>query len=154
MYQPANTSSAPQFIFRGQPPTLDPLRAAINELFLADETRCVDALLAQAKLDDKARAEIQARAKMLVETVRKNRSSKGGIEEFLRQYDLSSQEGMVLMSLAEAFLRAGNSFAKAAAIKEHWRVSPGFSSMSSCRAPRTSPCADVVFPSECECAGS
>jgi len=105
MYQPADTSSDPQFIFRGQPPKLDPLRAAINDLFLADETKCVDALLAQAKLDDKARAEIQARAKTLVEAVRKNRQHKGGIEEFLRQYDLSSQEGMVLMCLAEAFLR-------------------------------------------------
>src|SRR5690348_14522418 len=105
MYQPAETSSSPQFIFRGQPPKLDPLRAAIDELFLADETHCVDALLAQAKLDDKSRTEIQARAKTLVEAVRRNRSSKGGIEEFLRQYDLSSQEGMVLMCLAEAFLR-------------------------------------------------
>ncbi len=105
MYQPADTSSDPQFIFRGQPPKLDPLRAAINELYLADEAKCVDTLLAQAKLDDKARAEIQARAKKLVETVRKNRVAKGGIEEFLRQYDLSSQEGMVLMCLAEALLR-------------------------------------------------
>src|SRR5690348_5087413 len=105
MYQPADTSSDPQFIFRGQPQKLDPLRAAINELFLADETKCVDALLAQAKVDDKARAEIQTRAKTLVEAVHKNRQHKGGIEEFMRQYDLSSQEGMVLMCLAEAFLR-------------------------------------------------
>ena len=110
MSQPAAAASAgipadPHFVFRGQPPKLDPLRAAIDELFLADETKCVDALLAQAKLDDKSRAEIQARAKALVEAVRKNRTSKGGIEEFLRQYDLSSQEGMVLMCLAEAFLR-------------------------------------------------
>src|SRR3954463_15159285 len=98
MYQPAAApspqSDGHRFIFQAKPPALDPLRAAINELYLADETRCVDALLAQAKLDDKARAEIQSRAKKLVEAVRRNRSSKGGIEEFLRQYDLSSQEGM------------------------------------------------------------
>ncbi|HEY3858844.1 MAG TPA: hypothetical protein VGM47_04430, partial [Gammaproteobacteria bacterium] len=105
MYQPADVSSDERFIFRTQPPKLDPLRAAINELYLADEARCVDALLTQAKLDDKSRAEIQARAKTLVQAVRKNRQHKGGIEEFLRQYDLSSQEGMVLMCLAEAFLR-------------------------------------------------
>ena len=106
MYQPAaDAASDDRFIFKGTPPALDPLRAAINALYLADETKCVDALLAQAKLDDKSRTEIQARAKHLVETVRKNRTAKGGIEEFLRQYDLSSQEGMVLMSLAEAFLR-------------------------------------------------
>jgi len=105
MYQPADTSSDEHFIFRSQPPKLDPLRAAINELYLADETRCVDTLLVQEKLDDTSRAQIQARAKTLVEAVRKNRQHKGGIEEFLRQYDLSSQEGMVLMCLAEAFLR-------------------------------------------------
>ncbi|HEX7965884.1 MAG TPA: bifunctional proline dehydrogenase/L-glutamate gamma-semialdehyde dehydrogenase PutA [Gammaproteobacteria bacterium] len=105
MYQPADTASDDRFIFQGNPPALDPLRAAINALYLADETQCVDALLEQARLDDKSRAEIQARAKALVETVRRNRKAKGGIEEFLRQYDLSSQEGMVLMCLAEAFLR-------------------------------------------------
>ncbi|MGE5626295.1 MAG: bifunctional proline dehydrogenase/L-glutamate gamma-semialdehyde dehydrogenase PutA [Bacillota bacterium] len=106
MYQPESAPSTdPRFIFQGKPPVLDPLRSAINEFYLADETRCVDALLAQAKLPAEARERIQARAKSLVETVRKNRTAKGGIEEFLRQYDLSSQEGMVLMCLAEALLR-------------------------------------------------
>src|SRR5215469_15835163 len=107
MYQPAEsvTVSNPNFVFPGPAPALSPLRAAINELFLADETRCVDALLKAAILDGAARSRIQARAAGLVQTVRKNRSAKGGIEEFLRQYDLSSQEGMVLMCLAEALLR-------------------------------------------------
>ncbi|HEV2213163.1 MAG TPA: proline dehydrogenase family protein, partial [Gammaproteobacteria bacterium] len=107
MYQPVESESAPnpKFIFPGAAPKLEGLRAAMNELFLADEARCVDALLPQARLDDAARGRIQARATGLVEAVRKNRTSKGGIEEFLRQYDLSSQEGMVLMCLAEAFLR-------------------------------------------------
>src|SRR5690348_14110388 len=107
MSQPASAvqPTDPRFVFPGNPPVLDPLRAAINELYLADETRCVDALLAQAKLPGEARERIQSRARSLVEAVRRNRQHKGGIEEFLRQYDLSSQEGMVLMCLAEAFLR-------------------------------------------------
>jgi RHH-type proline utilization regulon transcriptional repressor/proline dehydrogenase/delta 1-pyrroline-5-carboxylate dehydrogenase len=105
MYQPAESAQPESFVFKGQALKLDPLRAAINELYLADETRCVDALLARAQLDDQARREIQSRARALVETVRHNREAKGGIEEFLRQYDLSSQEGMVLMCLAEALLR-------------------------------------------------
>ena len=107
MSQPAEsvTVSNPNFVFIGKAPALNPLRAAINELFLADETRCVDALLKEARLDPAARSRIQARAAGLVTTVRKNRAAKGGIEEFLRQYDLSSQEGMVLMCLAEALLR-------------------------------------------------
>ncbi|MGH8312846.1 MAG: proline dehydrogenase family protein, partial [Gammaproteobacteria bacterium] len=92
-------------MFEGAPLTLKPLRAAINELYLADETRCVEALLAQAQLDASARAHIRKRAIALVQAVRNNRKPKGGVEEFLRQYDLSSQEGMVLMCLAEALLR-------------------------------------------------
>ncbi|MGH8278955.1 MAG: proline dehydrogenase family protein, partial [Gammaproteobacteria bacterium] len=107
MSQPAAkmTASQPGFIFAGAPLTLAPLRAAINELYLADETGCVDALLKQVKLDAAARARIHQRAAGLVEAVRRNRKPKGGIEEFLREYDLSSQEGMVLMCLAEALLR-------------------------------------------------
>ena len=107
MYQPADSEviSHSCFVFDGAPPVLKPLRAAINELYLADETRCVDALLTEAKLDAGAQQRIQARATDLVRAVRAHRKPKGGVEEFLRQYDLSSQEGMVLMCLAEALLR-------------------------------------------------
>jgi len=107
MSQPAESQPVPHasFVFDGVAPALKPLRAAINELYLADETCCVDALLAQAKLDAPARSRIQAQATHLVEAVRRNRSAKSGVEAFLRQYDLSSQEGVVLMCLAEALLR-------------------------------------------------
>ena len=107
MYQPADSdaSHSEHFVFEGAPLTLKPMRVAIDELYLADETSCVDALLGQAKLDTGAREHIHARATELVEAVRRNRKPKGGVEEFLRQYDLSSQEGMVLMCLAEALLR-------------------------------------------------
>ena len=107
MYQPADPAavSPAAFIFTGPPPRLDPLRSAINALYLADETRCVEALLTQVKLDTAARQRIHERAAGLVRAVRINRGNKGGIEAFLHQYDLSSQEGMVLMCLAEALLR-------------------------------------------------
>ncbi|MDE2092183.1 MAG: bifunctional proline dehydrogenase/L-glutamate gamma-semialdehyde dehydrogenase, partial [Gammaproteobacteria bacterium] len=107
MSQPAESQPVPHasFIFDGAAPTLKPLRTAINELYLADETGCVDDLLKQAKLDNAARQRIQATATRLVEAVRRNRTAKSGVEAFLRQYDLSSQEGVVLMCLAEALLR-------------------------------------------------
>lgn len=107
MYQPADSEArAPaSFVFEGTAFALKPLRAAVNELYLADEAACVEALLKQVHLDKAARARIGQRATQLVETVRKNRKPKGGVEEFLRQYNLSSQEGMVLMCLAEALLR-------------------------------------------------
>jgi RHH-type proline utilization regulon transcriptional repressor/proline dehydrogenase/delta 1-pyrroline-5-carboxylate dehydrogenase len=107
MYQPADSgiTRPARFVFEKLPPAPSHLRAAVNELYLADETACIEALLKQARLDDAARSRTQKRATELVEAVRAHRKPKGGVEEFLRQYDLSSQEGMVLMCLAEALLR-------------------------------------------------
>lgn len=99
------SSSVPPVIFADNAPRLSELREAMNALYLADETATVKALLDQARLSDDARARIHERAKTLVEAVRANADSKGGIEAFLQQYDLSSQEGMVLMCLAEALIR-------------------------------------------------
>ena len=44
-------------------------------------------------------------AAQLVRAVRKNTKNDGGIEAFLQQYDLSSDEGVLLMCIAEALLR-------------------------------------------------
>ena len=53
MSMTANTSS---FIFRHLPEAPSELRARIGELWLADESACLDTLLPLAKLDDAARA--------------------------------------------------------------------------------------------------
>ncbi|MEI2422676.1 hypothetical protein V6O07_20530, partial [Arthrospira platensis SPKY2] len=52
---------------------------------------------------------IRATAIRLVEAVRRNRRRVSGLDAFLQQYDLSSQEGVVLMCLAEALLRVPDS---------------------------------------------
>jgi len=80
-------------------------RRRMHELWLADEAQCLDALLPLATLNEHARARVRTRADNLVTAVRAARSSASGVEAFLHQYDLSSQEGMVLMCLAEALLR-------------------------------------------------
>ncbi len=95
----------PALVFAGAAPPLEGLRREINALYLADEATCVRALLEEARLPDDARARIQERAATLVEAVRRQSMGKSGIEAFLQQYDLSSQEGMVLMCLAEALIR-------------------------------------------------
>ena len=46
-----------------------------------------------------------AQAEQLVHAVRAERVAAGGVDAFLREYDLSSHEGVVLMCLAEALLR-------------------------------------------------
>ena len=80
-------------------------RRRMHDLWLADEAQCVGALLPLATLNEHARARVRTRADNLVTAVRAARSNASGVEAFLHQYDLSSQEGMVLMCLAEALLR-------------------------------------------------
>lgn len=96
-------------IFQDKPPALQPLRHAINDAFLADETECVSALLPLARLADAATQRVAQRARRLVTHVREKRLSLGGIDAFMHEYDLTSQEGVSLMCLAEALLRIPDS---------------------------------------------
>ncbi|HET6629756.1 MAG TPA: bifunctional proline dehydrogenase/L-glutamate gamma-semialdehyde dehydrogenase PutA [Woeseiaceae bacterium] len=87
-----------QLHYRLEP--LDP----ISDCYLADEESLVAELAAVAEvpsLGDK----IAATAERLVETVRRESTRDGGIDAFLQQYDLSSEEGVLLMCIAEALLR-------------------------------------------------
>jgi RHH-type proline utilization regulon transcriptional repressor/proline dehydrogenase/delta 1-pyrroline-5-carboxylate dehydrogenase len=77
----------------------------INGSYLADETRLIKELLELARLPEEQAAAARALAAQLVESVRRNRSGKTGIDAFLREYDLGSKEGVILMCLAEALLR-------------------------------------------------
>ena len=92
-------------IFEGSSPPPDALRRAIAAAYRADEGECVSVLLAAADLGPLASARIAARAQSLVAAVRAGRQGAGGIDAFLQEYELSSQEGVVLMCLAEALLR-------------------------------------------------
>jgi RHH-type proline utilization regulon transcriptional repressor/proline dehydrogenase/delta 1-pyrroline-5-carboxylate dehydrogenase len=79
--------------------------AAVNAAWLADETEIVTRLVGLARLAPAARAAVREDAVRLVQAARERRSGSSGIEAFLQQYDLGSQEGIVLMCLAEALLR-------------------------------------------------
>src|SRR5262245_27313724 len=52
-----------------------------------------------------AERRIDALATRLIEAVRERSGGLGGIEDFLREYSLSTKEGLALMVLAEALLR-------------------------------------------------
>ncbi|HKX56733.1 MAG TPA: bifunctional proline dehydrogenase/L-glutamate gamma-semialdehyde dehydrogenase PutA [Xanthomonadales bacterium] len=71
----------------------------------ADEEQVVQRLLQIARLDPEATARINKRAAMLVSQVRSRQAEQGVMEAFMMEYDLSSEEGIVLMCLAEALLR-------------------------------------------------
>ncbi|MGQ0384429.1 MAG: bifunctional proline dehydrogenase/L-glutamate gamma-semialdehyde dehydrogenase PutA [Gammaproteobacteria bacterium] len=78
---------------------------AMNGAWLADEAALIARLAAEALLPPAAREEVRRDAIALVRAARTRRGARGGIEAFLQQYDLASQEGVVLMCLAEALLR-------------------------------------------------
>jgi RHH-type proline utilization regulon transcriptional repressor/proline dehydrogenase/delta 1-pyrroline-5-carboxylate dehydrogenase len=73
--------------------------------YLADEEALVKELSAAADPGHSAREKIVHTAAQLVRAVRRNKSKEAGIEAFLQQYDLSSEEGVLLMCIAEALLR-------------------------------------------------
>ena len=97
------------------PRAADPLRTAITAAWMRDETEAVRELLAQARQPDRDGSEphggeddrvaIQATAADLVRRVRSRAHDQGAIEAFMRQYDLGSDEGVLLMCVAEALLR-------------------------------------------------
>lgn len=82
-----------------------PLREEISRAWLVDETRLVHSLITQAELDPAQSAAIAKRARQLIIKTREQAQVSGGIEALLREYDLSTQEGVTLMCLAEALLR-------------------------------------------------
>ncbi|MBT8090164.1 MAG: bifunctional proline dehydrogenase/L-glutamate gamma-semialdehyde dehydrogenase PutA [Gammaproteobacteria bacterium] len=91
--------------FVDQPAALQGSIPDINDLYLADEEKLVMELVQAADAGGPTREKIQSTAAQLVRAVRKNTARDGGIEAFLQQYDLSSDEGVLLMCIAEALLR-------------------------------------------------
>ncbi|MGD2127961.1 MAG: bifunctional proline dehydrogenase/L-glutamate gamma-semialdehyde dehydrogenase PutA [Lysobacterales bacterium] len=81
------------------------MRDSIDRLYLADEEELVLSLLAEAELDAAATERVNRMAQMLVTAVRVRKHEQGLLDAFMQEYDLSSEEGVVLMCLAEALLR-------------------------------------------------
>jgi RHH-type proline utilization regulon transcriptional repressor/proline dehydrogenase/delta 1-pyrroline-5-carboxylate dehydrogenase len=91
--------------FTGQRAAEPGMIAGLNGRYLADERQLVRELVDTADPGESAREEIRETASELVLAVRRNRAKEGGLDAFLKQYDLSSEEGVLLMCIAEALLR-------------------------------------------------
>jgi len=89
-----------------------------NEFYRADEAEVVTSLLKQIHQTPEQSKRIAQRAKLLVEGVREKKQDKFSIENFLQTYDLNSQEGIVLMCLAEALLRVPDTDTKTRLIRD------------------------------------
>ncbi len=73
--------------------------------YLIDEEIWVNQLLDHANSGAGKRQEIKQLATQLVENVRAQIDDMDGVDAFMKEYDLSSKEGILLMCLAEALLR-------------------------------------------------
>ena len=80
-------------------------RSAIAAMLFTDEAAVVRRLAAEALLSDGEQRRVAELARQLVAAVRAGRRQQGGIDAFMQEYSLSSEEGVVLMCLAEALLR-------------------------------------------------
>ncbi|MGY6554607.1 MAG: bifunctional proline dehydrogenase/L-glutamate gamma-semialdehyde dehydrogenase PutA [Wenzhouxiangella sp.] len=84
---------------------MDAFDRSLDQAWELDEAEHVRFLLGQTGLDPAARAFVKQQAEDLVLRVRERARDAGAMEAFMREYDLSSEEGVVLMCLAEALLR-------------------------------------------------
>ena len=93
------------WVHRDPSPPPDPLRHAVRAAYRLDEAEADLRILAAASLAPSPKSRIAASARRLVAEARKRRHGGGGIDVFLTEYRLSSQEGIALLCLAEALLR-------------------------------------------------
>ncbi|TMM48449.1 bifunctional proline dehydrogenase/L-glutamate gamma-semialdehyde dehydrogenase PutA [Qipengyuania marisflavi] len=78
-------------------------RADLRAQYRAEENACVEQRMAQAAPATAKHAEAAALASELIEHARTRKAS--GLDAFLQQYGLATDEGIALMCLAEALLR-------------------------------------------------
>ncbi|MFI5015058.1 MAG: bifunctional proline dehydrogenase/L-glutamate gamma-semialdehyde dehydrogenase PutA [Hyphomicrobiales bacterium] len=86
------------------PPSICPI-PAFAAAFAPDDAGLARLLLGRADAPPAVEAAIDATARRLIGAIRGRSGGIGGVEEVLREYSLTTKEGLALMVLAEALLR-------------------------------------------------
>ncbi|MBL8445281.1 MAG: proline dehydrogenase family protein, partial [Zoogloeaceae bacterium] len=81
------------------------LRQAITRAYRTPEPQCVPPLAEAAQLDPNMQQRVRTLAAQLVTGLRGERTRSSGVDALMKEFSLSSQEGVALMCLAEALLR-------------------------------------------------
>ncbi len=107
----------------------DGRRGEIDAAYRAAESDCVARLADAAELPERVRADAAALARKLIEGLRA-RPAGGLVQGLMREYALSSQEGVALMCMAEALLRIPDAATRDALIADkvgggEWRAHVG-----------------------------
>ncbi len=106
------------------------LRRKILDFYRADENICLDRLMSEARFDKPSLAAIENSARQLIAAVRAEHGGKAGVEAFLQAYQLTTEEGVALMCLAEALLRIPDNKTRDSLIRDkigpgHWQKGAG-----------------------------
>jgi RHH-type proline utilization regulon transcriptional repressor/proline dehydrogenase/delta 1-pyrroline-5-carboxylate dehydrogenase len=92
-----------------RPPAAKPPLPVFDAPYAEDDVAIARRLWRTTALPPDAEARIDARARDLIGAIRARSGGLGGVEEMLREYSLSTKEGLALMVLAEALLRVPDS---------------------------------------------
>jgi len=82
-----------------------PIPLRFNAPYAGDDDTLIASFAATLRFDAAANARIDADATRFIQAIRDQSGSIGGVEDFLREYGLSTPEGLAMMVLAEALLR-------------------------------------------------
>ncbi|MER9519391.1 hypothetical protein NKI44_18895 [Mesorhizobium sp. M0614] len=97
---------------------------AITAAYRRPETECLPPLVEAARAPADLRAPIRGTARKLIEALRAKHKGTG-VEGPVREYSLSSQEGVALMCLAEALLRILDTATRDAPIRDRFPKATG-----------------------------
>lgn len=85
--------------------TTTPVLTAFHAAHAPDDDRLIRDFGEKLEFSTAQDRAIDARATKLIKAIRSESGQMGGVEDFLREYGLSTREGLALMVLAEALLR-------------------------------------------------
>ncbi|MBE1301390.1 MAG: bifunctional proline dehydrogenase/L-glutamate gamma-semialdehyde dehydrogenase PutA [Alteromonadaceae bacterium] len=92
------------------------LRQTIRDFYRIDEEQVIEHILPLAEVGVKARSRAWERARQIVLNIRQ--TEEAGVDALLNEYSLSTEEGVVLMCLAEALLRVPDTKTQDALIRD------------------------------------
>ncbi len=93
-------------------------RDAIRSAYRAPEPVCVPPLIEEARLDSALSAKVESLAYGLVSKMRAERGHAFGVEALMKEFSLSTREGVALMCLAESLLRIPDAETRDALIRD------------------------------------
>ena len=90
----------------------------INTYKFQDEAAAIENLLSELEWSDARALKIEQKTVHYTELARQKRLNFGEMETFMREYGLETDEGLALMTLAEALLRIPDTKTASALIKD------------------------------------